>query len=60
LIKTIRDIVRREKFLSVADLLGKISPPISEEELHRARACIPEIQVYTSPSMTVLQWRKGK
>jgi len=60
LIKTIRDIVRREKFLSVTDLLGKISPPVTEEELHRARACIPEIQVYTSPSMTVLQWRRGK
>jgi len=60
LIKKIRDIVKREKFLSVADLMARLSPPVSEEELHRARACISEIQVHASPSMTVLQWRKGK
>lgn len=60
LIKKIRDIVKREKFMSVADLMARLSPPVSEEELHRARACISEIQVHASPSMTVLQWRKGK
>ena len=60
LITKIRDIVKRDKFLSVADLMAKISPPVSEEELHRARACIAEIQVHTSPNMTVLQWRPNK
>lgn len=60
LVRKIRNIVKREKFMSMADLLAKISPPVSEEELHRARACIPEIQVHTGPSMTVLQWRPGK
>jgi hypothetical protein len=60
LIHKIRDIVRRDKFLSIADLMAKISPPVSEEELHRARACIAEIQVHTSPNMTVLQWRPNK
>jgi hypothetical protein len=60
LIKKIRDIVKRDKFLSFADLMAQISPPVSEEELHRARACIAEIQVHTSPNMTVLQWRPNK
>jgi hypothetical protein len=60
LIHKIRDIVRRDKFLSISDLMAKISPPVSEEELHRARACIAEIQVHTSPHMTVLQWRPNK
>jgi len=60
LINKIRDIVKRDKFLSVADLMAKISPPVSEEELHKARACIAEIQVHTSPNMTVLQWRPNK
>jgi hypothetical protein len=60
LIKKIRDIVKRDKFLSVEDLMAKLSPPVSEEELHRARACIAEIQVHTSPNMTVLQWRPNK
>jgi hypothetical protein len=60
LIKKIRDIVKRDKFLSSADLMAQISPPVSEEELHRARACIAEIQVHTSPNMTVLQWRPNK
>jgi hypothetical protein len=46
--------------MSVADLLARISPPVSEEELHRARACIPEIQVHAGPTMTVLQWRPGR
>ncbi len=60
LVGRIREIVKREKFMSVADLLARISPPVSEEELHRARACIPEIQVHAGPTMTVLQWRPGK
>lgn len=60
LIHRIREIVRREKFMSVADLMARISPPVSEEELHKARACIAEIQVHTSPTMTVLQWRPNR
>jgi hypothetical protein len=60
LITKIRDIVKKDKFLSVQDLMAKLSPQISEEELHKARACIAEIQVHSSPKMTVLQWRPKK
>lgn len=60
LVHKIREIVKKDKFLSIADLMAKISPPVSEEELHRARACIAEIRVHTSPNMTVLQWRPNK
>ncbi len=60
LVHKIREIVKKDKFLSIADLTARISPPVSEEELHRARACIPEIQVHASPKMTVLQWRPNK
>jgi hypothetical protein len=59
LIKKIRDIVRHEKFLSIEELMDKIIPPISEDELHKARACIAEIKVHTSPTMTVLQWQSN-
>jgi hypothetical protein len=59
LIKMIREIVRREKFLSVEELISKIKPPVTEEEIHRARACIAEIKVHTSPTMTVLQWQSN-
>jgi len=59
LINKIRDIVKREKFLSVGELMAKIIPPISEDELHKARACIAEIKVHTSPTMTVLQWQSS-
>jgi len=59
LIKKIRNIVKREKFLSLTELMAKIIPPISEDELHRARACIAEIKVHTSPTMTVLQWQSN-
>ena len=59
LIKKIRSIVKREKFLSLTELMAKIIPPISEDELHRARACIAEIKVHTSPTMTVLQWQSN-
>lgn len=58
LVEKIRRIVQREKFLAVEDLLSRISPAITEDELHRARACIPEIQVHVGPTVTVLQWRK--
>jgi hypothetical protein len=59
LIKKIRDIVKREKFLSIDELMAQIIPPVTEEELHRARACIAEIKVHTSPTMTVLQWQSN-
>ncbi|MEJ2731091.1 MAG: hypothetical protein P8185_21730 [Deltaproteobacteria bacterium] len=59
LIKKIRSIVKREKFLSIDELMAKITPPVSEDELHKARACIAEIKVHTSPTMTVLQWQSS-
>lgn len=57
LVDQVRDIVRRERFLSIQDLMAKISPPVKEDELHKAHACIREIKVHVSPTMTVLQWR---
>jgi hypothetical protein len=39
--------------------MAQIIPPVTEEELHRARACIAEIKVHTSPTMTVLQWQSN-
>ena len=57
LVDQVRDIVRREKFLSVRDLTSRVSPPVTEEQLHEAHSCIREIKVHVSPTMTVLQWR---
>jgi len=57
LIDQVRDIVKREKFLSLQDLMARISPPVSEEQLHKAHSCIREIKVHVSPTMMVLQWR---
>jgi hypothetical protein len=57
LVDKIREILQREKFLSVQDLMARISPPVTEEDLHTARSCVPEIKVHVSPTLTVLQWR---
>jgi hypothetical protein len=57
LIDQVRDIVKREKFLSLQDLMARIPPPVTEDQLHKAHSCIPEIKVHVSPTMTVLQWR---
>lgn len=57
LVEKIRNIVKEEKFLSVKDLMEKLSDSVSEQELHEARGCIPEIQVHAGPNMTILQWR---
>jgi hypothetical protein len=57
LIDQVRDIVKREKFLSIQDLMARISPPVTEDQLHKAHSCIREIKVHVSPTMTVLQWR---
>jgi hypothetical protein len=57
LVDQVRDIVRREKFLSMQELMARISPPVTEDQLHNAHSCIREIKVHVSPTMTVLQWR---
>jgi hypothetical protein len=57
LLDQVREIVKREKFLSVQDLMARISPPVTEDQLHKAHSCIREIKVHVSPTMTVLQWR---
>jgi hypothetical protein len=57
LIDQVRSIVKREKFLSLQDLMARISPPVTEDQLHKAHSCIREIKVHVSPTMTVLQWR---
>jgi hypothetical protein len=59
LIDQVRDIVKREKFLSIQDLMARISPPVTEDQIHKAHSCIREIKVHVSPTMTVLQWRPG-
>ncbi len=57
LIKEIRIIVQREKFLSVGQAIKMLSPPVSEELFHEARGHIPEIKIHISPTMTILQWQ---
>jgi hypothetical protein len=57
LVDEVRDIVKREKFLSLQDLMARISSPVTEDQLHKAHSCIREIKVHVSPTMTVLQWR---
>jgi hypothetical protein len=57
LVDQVRDIVKGEKFLSLQDLMTRISPPVTEDQLHKAHSCIREIKVHVSPTMTVFQWR---
>ena len=57
LVDQVREIVKREKFLSLQDLMARISPPVTEDQLQKAHSCIREIKVHVSPTMTVLQWR---
>jgi len=57
LIDDIRDILQREKFLSMEDLIARLPQPVSEEDVHAARSGIPEIKVHVGPTTTVLQWQ---
>lgn len=56
----LRELLRREKFLSLQEVLERIHPPATPAEIEKARAAIPEIQVFDGPRMTVFQWRTGK
>ncbi len=56
----LRELLRREKFLSLQETLERLHPPATPEEIHSARAAIPEIQAYDGPRMTVFQWRPGR
>ncbi|MEJ5359444.1 MAG: hypothetical protein WHT06_12310 [Desulfobacterales bacterium] len=56
----LRELLRREKFLSLQEILERIHPPATPAEIEKARAAIPEIQVFDGPRMTVFQWRTGK
>jgi hypothetical protein len=57
LVEKVREIMAHEKFLSLADLQNRISPPVSEQDVVDAGAEISEIRIHTSPEMTVFQWR---
>ncbi len=59
LIEDIRKVVRENKFMSVDQLIKKLSKPVSEELFHEARSRIPEIRVYVSPTTTLLQWQSN-
>jgi len=59
-IREIREIVEQNKFMSVDDLMKKLSTPVPEELLHEARAHIPEIKVHVGPNMTVLLWQSDQ
>lgn len=59
LVAEVREIVRKEKFLSVDDLMGRLSMEATQDQVHRARGRIPEIRVYAGPAMTVLQWQSA-
>lgn len=56
----LRELLRREKFLSLQEILDRLHPPATPEEILRARAAIPEIQAHDGPRMTVFQWCSGK
>lgn len=57
----LRELLRREKFLNLQEILERLHPPATPEEIQNARAAIPEIQVHDGPRMTVFQWRpRGK
>ncbi len=56
----LRELLRREKFLSLQEILERIHPPATPAEIEKARSAIPEIQIFSGPRMTVFQWRTGK
>ena len=55
----IQAIVQRACFLSLEELLAKLSPPAGRDTILNACNDIPEIRVHFSPEMTLLQWRSA-
>jgi hypothetical protein len=57
LVETLREILGREKFMSMQDLMAKLPQWVSEEDVHAVRGSIPEIKLHVGPGTTVLQWQ---
>ena len=60
LISEVRKIVKKEKFLSFADLMVKLLSTYPEEMIFKAIGCISNIKVIPGPKMTVLQWQSKR
>ncbi|MDM8537008.1 hypothetical protein QUF70_09665 [Desulfobacterales bacterium HSG17] len=57
LIDEIRELVHKNIFLSVDDLMEKLDGKVSKETVYEIQEYIPEIRIHTHPNMTVFQWQ---
>lgn len=57
LINEIREIVCKDRFLSVDNLITKLNGKVSKDLVYEAQEYIPEIKIFTHPNMTVFKWQ---
>jgi len=53
----VRDIVRTERFLSIDEVILKLSTPASRDDVLKACGYSVEIRIHSHPNMIVLQWQ---
>jgi len=53
----VREIVQRERFLSIDEVLVKLSVPASKDDVLKACGYSVEIRIHSHPNMIVLQWQ---
>jgi len=53
----VRDIVQKERFLSVDEVILKLSTPASRDDVLKACGHSVEIRIHSHPNMIVLQWQ---
>jgi hypothetical protein len=53
----VREIVRKERFLSIDEVILKLSTPASRDDVLKACGYSVEIRIHSHPNMIVLQWQ---
>ena len=53
----VREIVEKERFLSVDEVILKLSTPASKDDVLKACGYSVEIRIHSHPNMIVLQWQ---
>ncbi len=55
--ESLRNIMRKAKFLSLEELETKLEPGWTKEEINKAIESLPELKSFPSPTMTVILWQ---
>lgn len=55
----LRNLMQKEKFLGLTEVLAALGPAWTEEQVFKAKGQIPELKILPSDQMTVLLWQSS-